>query len=73
MAESNTQPLWLIDDNVIEAIEKNIELAPLHNPANLTGIHESASAFPGVPQVAVFDTSFHQRPPAQCISIWYPA
>lgn len=53
----------LIDDNVIEAIEKNIELAPLHNPANLTGIHESASAFPGVPQVAVFDTSFHQSLP----------
>lgn len=53
----------LIDDNVIDAIEKNIELAPLHNPANLTGIHESASAFPGVPQVAVFDTAFHQTLP----------
>lgn len=53
----------LIDDNVIDAIEKNIELAPLHNPANLTGIRESASAFPGVPQVAVFDTSFHQTLP----------
>src|SRR5574344_632131 len=36
----------LIDDNVIDAIEKNIELAPLHNPANLTGIRESALAFP---------------------------
>ncbi|MCB5234600.1 MAG: acetate kinase [Candidatus Cloacimonetes bacterium] len=53
----------LIDDNVIDAIEKNIELAPLHNPANLTGIRESALAFPGVPQVAVFDTSFHQTLP----------
>lgn len=52
-----------IDDNVIEAIEKNIELAPLHNPANLTGIREATNAFPGVPQVAVFDTAFHQSLP----------
>lgn len=50
----------VIDDDVIAAIENNIELAPLHNPANLTGIQESIKLFPGVQQVAVFDTAFHQ-------------
>ena len=50
----------LIDDNVIKAIENNSELAPLHNPANLTGIREALKLFPHCPQVAVFDTSFHQ-------------
>jgi len=50
----------LIDEKVLEAIRKNIELAPLHNPANLTGIKELMNAMPGVPQVAVFDTAFHQ-------------
>lgn len=54
----------VIDDKVIEAIDKNIELAPLHNPANLTGIRESMSLLQGVPQVAVFDTAFHQTLPA---------
>ena len=49
-----------IDRKVIEAIEKNIELAPLHNPANLTGIREAMELLPGVSQVAVFDTAFHQ-------------
>lgn len=49
-----------IDDDVMEAIRENIELAPLHNPANLTGIHEAERLLPGVPQVAVFDTAFHQ-------------
>ncbi|KAF5039869.1 MAG: acetate kinase [Candidatus Cloacimonetes bacterium] len=53
----------LIDDEVIKAIEDNIELAPLHNPANLTGIMESQKILPGVPQVAVFDTAFHQTLP----------
>lgn len=55
----------VIDDNVIAAIEKNIELAPLHNPANLTGVLEAKKLFPACPQVAVFDTAFHQTlPPA---------
>jgi acetate kinase len=55
----------IIDDDVINAIDKNSELAPLHNPANLTGIKESAIMLPGVKQVAVFDTAFHQTlPPA---------
>lgn len=52
-----------IDAQVIKAIEENIELAPLHNPANLSGIHQSQSIFKDVPQVAVFDTSFHQTMP----------
>lgn len=55
----------VIDDGVIEAIDENSELAPLHNPANLTGIRECIKRMPGVGQVAVFDTAFHQTlPPA---------
>ncbi len=54
-----------IDSLVKEAIKDNIELAPLHNPANLTGIEVAERLLPGVPQVAVFDTAFHQTmPPA---------
>jgi acetate kinase len=53
----------LIDNDVIKAIEKYIELAPLHNPANLKGIQSVEKLIPGVPQVAVFDTSFHQTMP----------
>ena len=52
-----------IDDNVFHEIEKCIELAPLHNPANLAGIIAMQSLLTGVPQVAVFDTSFHQTMP----------
>lgn len=55
----------LIDDRVKGIIRKNIELAPLHNPANLTGIEEVTKLLPACMQVAVFDTSFHQTlPPA---------
>ncbi|MDR0445940.1 MAG: acetate kinase [Oscillospiraceae bacterium] len=53
----------LIDDAVIKAINDNIPLGPLHNPANLMGINACLSAMPGVPQVAVFDTAFHQTMP----------
>ena len=54
----------LIDDAVIAGIEECIELAPLHNPANLKGIHAAREQFgAGVPQVAVFDTSFHSTMP----------
>ncbi len=53
----------LIDERVRIEIEKCIELAPLHNPANLKGILSMESLLPGVPQVAVFDTSFHQTMP----------
>lgn len=50
----------VINDDVIAAIEENIELAPLHNPANHTGIVEARKLFPERSQVAVFDTAFHQ-------------
>jgi acetate kinase len=53
----------LIDENVIETIRDLIPLAPLHNPANLLGIEAARQVFPGVPQVAVFDTAFHQSMP----------
>jgi len=53
----------VIDDDVFKAIEVNCELAPLHNPANLTGIKEAQAIFPNVSQVAVFDTAFHQSLP----------
>jgi acetate kinase len=53
-----------VDDNVKADIEKCIELAPLHNPANLKGIQSIEAILPDVPQVAVFDTSFHQSMPA---------
>jgi acetate kinase len=53
----------LIDNDVKKNIEMCIELAPLHNPANLKGILSVEKLIPGVPQVAVFDTSFHQTMP----------
>jgi acetate kinase len=53
----------LIDDKVIAAIRTLIPLAPLHNPGNLLGIEIARTRFPGVPQVAVFDTAFHQTLP----------
>jgi acetate kinase len=53
-----------IDDDVIRAIEETIDLAPLHNPHNLRGITAARAALgSGVPQVAVFDTAFHQTIP----------
>lgn len=53
----------LIDDEVIEAVESLIPLAPLHNPGNLEGVRVAREVFPGVPQVAVFDTAFHATLP----------
>ncbi len=52
-----------IDDMVHSEIAKLFELAPLHNPANMKGIDAMAQLIPGLPQVAVFDTSFHQTIP----------
>ena len=60
--ESFREPT-LIDDRAIAAIKKMIPLAPLHNPANLTGIEVARQRRPDVPQVAVFDTAFHQSMP----------
>ena len=53
----------LITDDVIATVEECNELAPLHNPANLIGIQVCSELMPGVPQVAVFDTAFHQTMP----------
>ncbi|MBR0149573.1 MAG: acetate kinase [Lachnospiraceae bacterium] len=53
----------VINDDVIKAIEECNDLAPLHNPANLIGIHSCQELMPGVPMVAVFDTAFHQTMP----------
>jgi acetate kinase len=53
----------VIDDEVVAAIRSLIPLAPLHNPSNLLGIEAAQLQFPGVPQVAVFDTAFHQTLP----------
>lgn len=55
----------LITDEVIEEIEEVSDLAPLHNPANLTGINAFREVLPNVPHVAVFDTAFHQSMPEQ--------
>ncbi len=53
----------IINDEVIAAIEKCNDLAPLHNPANLIGINSCKEIMPDVPMVAVFDTAFHQTMP----------
>lgn len=55
----------IIDDEVETAIEEMSALAPLHNPPNLLGIQAARAAFPDIPQVAVFDTAFHQTMPPE--------
>ncbi len=55
----------VVDDGVVEKIRSCFELAPLHNPANLQGILSIDELLPDVPQVAVFDTAFHQTIPAE--------
>ncbi len=54
-----------IDDDVMKGIEECIELAPLHNPPNLVGIKAIQELMPGAPNVAVFDTAFHQTMPKE--------
>ena len=58
----------LIDDEVVATIESLVPLAPLHNPAALTGIAVARKLLPDVPQVAVFDTAFHSTIPAAGIT-----
>ena len=55
----------LITDEVLAAIEDCVELAPLHNPANILGIKACMDLMPGTPEVAAFDTAFHQSMPAE--------
>lgn len=55
----------LITDEVIQQVKDCYNLAPLHNPANITGIEAISALMPEVPQVGVFDTAFHQTMPAK--------
>ena len=55
----------LITDEVIQQVKDCYDLAPLHNPANITGIEAITALMPSVPQVGVFDTAFHQTMPAK--------
>lgn len=63
----------IIDDSALRTIEELIPLAPLHNPANVTGIKVMRELLPDVPQVAVFDTAFHQTMPARAFHYALPA
>jgi acetate kinase len=67
-----TEPV-VVDDHVIAAIRELVPLAPLHNPANLEGILSARESFPEVPQVAVFDTAFHQTLPPEAHTYAVPA
>jgi acetate kinase len=58
-----------INDTVIRRIEDLADLAPLHNPPAAQGIRIAAELFPNKPQVAVFDTAFHQALPTYCVSL----
>jgi acetate kinase len=62
----------LIDDDVLAAVRDLAELAPLHNPVNAVGIDVARRAFPGVPQVAVFDTAFHHTLPPHAYTYAVP-
>jgi acetate kinase len=62
----------LVDDSVKHSIEECAYLAPLHNPANLAGIDAMQASLPGVPNVAVFDTAFHQTMPPEAFLYGVP-
>ena len=62
----------LINDDVIRAVEECCDLGPLHNPANLKGIYAVQQLLPNVPQVAVFDTAFHQTMPEKAYMYGLP-
>jgi acetate kinase len=62
----------IIDDEVLEGIEECASLAPLHNPAHILGIKAAQAAFPSLPQIAVFDTAFHQTMPAKAFMYALP-
>jgi len=62
----------LITDEVIKALQDNIELAPLHNPPNIKGIQAATRILPGTPQVGVFDTAFHSHMPPKAFLYGIP-
>ncbi|QIX27922.1 acetate kinase [Nocardioides sp. JQ2195] len=69
--EHFSQPV-VITDEVIEAVTDLIPLAPLHNPANLSGIAGARALFPDLPHVAIFDTAFHQTLPPHAYTYAVP-
>ncbi|HYO40444.1 MAG TPA: acetate kinase [Nocardioidaceae bacterium] len=62
----------LVDDGLVAAVTDLVPLAPLHNPANLEGIATARTLFPGLPQVAVFDTAFHSTLPPHAFTYAVP-
>ena len=62
----------VIDDGVLAAVERCSSLAPLHNPVNLIGVRTARELFPDLPQVAVFDTAFHQTLPPEAFHYAIP-
>lgn len=62
----------LVDDELLAAVSDLVPLAPLHNPANLEGMQVARSLFPDLPQVAVFDTAFHQTLPEHAYTYAVP-
>ncbi len=62
----------LLNDDVMKALEECIPLAPLHNPANITGINACKDVMGDVPMVGVFDTAFHQTMPAKAYTYAVP-
>jgi acetate kinase len=62
----------LVDDQLVETVRELVPLAPLHNPGNLEGIEVARKLFPQVPQVAVFDTAFHQTLPEHAYTYAVP-
>ena len=62
----------IINDDVKKAVDQCVPLAPLHNPPNLIGISACEKALPGKPQVAVFDTAFHQTMPPEAFMYALP-
>lgn len=61
-----------LNDDIIKVLEDNVELAPLHNPANLKGIYALKELLPEIPQIGVFDTAFHQTMPAKAFMYGIP-
>ena len=61
-----------IDEKMLAAVEENVPLAPLHNPANLQGIHACQAVMPNTPMVGVFDTAFHQTMPPEAFLYGLP-
>jgi acetate kinase len=62
----------LITDEIMQVLQDNIELAPLHNPSNIKGIQAVKRILPNVPQVAVFDTAFHTKMPPKAFLYGIP-